>query len=115
MWWVMSAAMIGLFLSACLQTLIMVGISCACAVILGVPLGVILWVTDKEHLLPHPTLHRILGIMTNGLRSIPFIILMVAIIPFTRLLVGTSIGTTASIVPLALAATPFVGRIVEAA
>jgi D-methionine transport system permease protein len=111
----MSAAMTGLFLNSFLQTLMMVGVSCACAVILGVPLGIILWMTDKDHLLPHPTLHRILGIMTNGLRSIPFIILMVAIIPFTRLLVGTSIGTTASIVPLALAATPFVGRIVEAA
>lgn len=111
----MSATMIALFLDAWWQTVLMVLVSCILAVLLGIPLGIILLVTRKDHLLPHPKLNRILGLMTNGLRSIPFIILMVAIIPFTRLLVGTSIGTAAAIVPLTLAAIPFVGRIVETA
>lgn len=111
----MSTEMIGLFFSACWETLLMVLISCAVAVLLGVPLGVILLITGKHHLLPSPRLNKILGLITNGVRSIPFIILMVAIIPLTRLLVGTSIGTAAATVPLTLAAIPFVGRIVEAA
>ncbi len=111
----MSTEMIGLFLSSCWQTLLMVIFSCAGAVLFGVPLGIILLITGKHHLLPSPRLNKILGLITNGLRSIPFIILMVAIIPLTRLLVGTSIGTAAATVPLTLAAIPFVGRIVEAA
>lgn len=111
----MSAEMIGLFLNACLQTALMVLISCAGAVILGVPLGIVLLITGKNHLLPRPQLNKTLGLITNGLRSIPFIILMVAIIPITRFIIGTSIGTAAATVPLTLAAIPFVGRIVETA
>lgn len=111
----MSTVMIGLFLSACWQTVMMVAMSCVIAVILGLPLGIILLITGKNHLLPRPTLHRVLGLITNGMRSIPFIILMVAIIPLTRLLVGTSIGTAAATVPLSLAAIPFVARLVETA
>ena len=111
----MSTEMIALFLNACWETALMVIVSCAGAVLLGVPLGVILLITGKNHLLPRPQLNKTLGLITNGLRSIPFIILMVAIIPFTRFVVGTSIGTAAAIVPLTLAAIPFVGRIVETA
>jgi len=111
----MSTVMIGLFLKSCLQTLEMVIISGALAVVIGVPLGVVLLVTGKNHLLPHPQFNRVLGLITNGLRSIPFIILMVAIIPLTRLLVGTSIGTVAAIVPLTVAAIPFVARLAESA
>lgn len=111
----MSTEMIGLFLNACLQTVLMVLFACAGAVLLGLPLGIILLITGKNHLLPHPQLNKILGLITNGLRSIPFIILMVAIIPLTRLLVGTSIGTAAATVPLLVAAIPFVARIVETA
>ncbi|MBS0350553.1 MAG: ABC transporter permease [Proteobacteria bacterium] len=111
----MSTAMIGLFLNAFWQTILMVSFACAGAVLLGVPLGVILLITADNHLLPHPKLNKILGIITNGLRSIPFIILMVAIIPLTRLIVGTSIGTAAATVPLLIAATPFMARIVESA
>lgn len=111
----MSTAMIGLFLDACLETALMVLFSCAGAVLLGLPLGVILLITRQNHLLPNPKLNKILAAITNGLRSIPFIILMVAIIPLTRLLVGTSIGTAAATVPLTIAAIPFVARLVETA
>lgn len=111
----MSTKMIALFLEALQQTTLMVFASGLFALLLGIPLGIILLLTRKNHLLPHPKFNRVLGVMTNGLRSIPFIILMVAIIPFTRLLVGTSIGTAAAIVPLTIAAIPFVGRIVETA
>jgi D-methionine transport system permease protein len=111
----MSTAMIGLFIKACGQTLLMVFISCAVAVALGLPLGVILLMTRRGHLTPHSTLNKLLSLIANGVRSIPFIILMVAVIPLTRLLVGTSIGAAAAIVPLTIAAIPFVGRIVETA
>lgn len=95
------------------QTLQMVIISAAIAAILGIPLGVIVLTTAKGHILENIPLHRALGTLVNATRSVPFIILMVAIIPLTRLLVGTSIGTTAAMVPLTLAAIPFVGRLVE--
>lgn len=111
----MSPVMIWLFIEACWQTILMVALSCAMAVLLGVPLGIILLVTRKKHIIPHPAVNRFLSIVANGVRSIPFIILMVAIIPFTRWVVGTSIGTIAAIVPLTLAAIPFVARIVEGA
>lgn len=95
------------------ETLYMVLISGLLACILGTPLGVLLTVTSKGHLVPYPILNRILGAIVNAMRSIPFIILMVAIIPLTRLIAGTSIGTTAAMVPLTLAAAPFVARVVE--
>ncbi len=107
----MSTEMIGLFLESCLQTALMVIFSCTGAVIVGAPLGVVLLITRNHHLLPHARIHKILGLITNGVRSIPFIILMVAIIPFTRFIVGTSIGTAAATVPLMIAAIPFVGPI----
>lgn len=96
-----------------LETLYMVGISLFMAVVFGIPLGVLTAVTRKGHILPNRTVNKLLNSIINIGRSIPFIILMVAIIPLTRLIVGTSIGTTAAIVPLAVAAIPFVGRIVD--
>lgn len=95
------------------QTIYMVLISGLIACLFGIPLGVTLLITKENSLAPNKFVNRILGILVNGIRSIPFIILMVAVIPFTRLLVGTSIGTTAAIVPLSLAAIPFVGRMIE--
>ena len=83
------------------------------AMIIGIPLGVVLVVTSKGHILENAALNKILGAIVNATRSIPFIILMVAIIPFTRMVVGTSIGTTAACVPLTLAAIPFLARLVE--
>lgn len=100
---------------AFVETLIMVGASTAIAAVLGLPLGIILACTAPGHILEQPLVNRILGAVINVGRSIPFIILMVAVIPFTRFVVGTSIGTTAAIVPLSLAAIPFVARLVESA
>ncbi len=96
-----------------LETLYMVGISLSIAVLFGVPLGVLTAITRDGHILPNKFINKILNSIINIGRSIPFIILMVAIIPLTRMLAGTSIGTTAAIVPLAVAAIPFVGRIVD--
>lgn len=111
----MSATMINLLINATWETLVMVVVSCAIAVIFGLPLGVILLVTRKQHILPEVHINRILALLVNAIRSIPFIILMVAITPFTQLVVGTSIGTIAAMVPLTVAAIPFFARLVESA
>ncbi len=97
------------------ETLYMVAISVGIAHIIGLPLGVLLTTTDKGHILQNLPLNKVIGAVVNVGRSIPFIILMVAIIPFTRMVAGTSIGTTAAIVPLTVAAIPFVARLVESA
>nr|WP_206020297.1 methionine ABC transporter permease [Rhodovarius crocodyli] len=102
-----------LFLEAFWETLIMVGASTAISVALGLPIALLLFVTAPRGLSPNGWVNRPIGLLVNALRSTPFIILMVAIIPFTRLVVGTSIGTTAAIVPLALAATAFLARLFE--
>jgi len=111
----MSAELLGLLAASLLETLWMVGFSAAIATLLGLPLGILLVLTERGGLLPRSLLNRSLGAVANGVRSTPFIILMVAIIPFTRWLVGTSIGTGAAVVPLAIAAIPFVARLVEGA
>jgi len=95
------------------ETLAMVGVSALISGVVGVPLGVLLLITDRGHIAERPTFNRIAGAIVNALRSTPFIILMVAIIPLTRLIVGTSIGTAAATVPLTLAAIPFVARLAE--
>ncbi len=100
---------------ALVETMYMVGVAVTLSVLFGVPLGVLLVVTGPRHILERPLLNRVLGAVINVGRSVPFIILMVAIIPFTRLMVGTSIGTTAAMVPLTVAAIPFVARLVESA
>ncbi|TCI00598.1 ABC transporter permease [Roseococcus sp. SYP-B2431] len=102
-----------LLLEAFWETLIMVGAAAAIAVALGLPIALLLRVTDRDGLSPNPWVNRPLGLVVNAARSTPFIILMVAIIPFTRLVAGTSIGTGAAIVPLALAATAFLARLFE--
>lgn len=98
---------------ALLETIYMVLVSGAIACLIGTPLGVLLTVTSKGHLLPCVAFNRVFGAVINAMRSVPFIILMVAIIPLTRKIAGTSIGTTAALVPLTLAAAPFVARVVE--
>lgn len=97
------------------NTIYMVLASTLIAILFGCPLGVILTLTDKGHLKENFWVHKILGIVTNVGRSFPFAILMVAMIPITRLIVGTSLGTSAAIIPLSVAAIPFVARIVECA
>jgi len=108
-----SPAMVDLLYRATIETLVMVGVSTAIAGVLGLALGVLLVVTGRGQILPLPALNAILSPIVDLGRSIPFIILLVAIIPFTRLLVGTSIGMNAAIVPLVVAAIPFVARLVE--
>lgn len=109
----MWSEILSLLWDSLLETLWMVGVSGVIAIVFGVPLGVLLIVTEKGGLVAHPALNRILAFIVNAFRSTPFIILMVAIIPFTRWVVGTSIGTTAAIVPLAIAAIPFLARMAE--
>lgn len=96
-----------------LNTLYMVLTSTFFALLLGFPLGILLFLTDKGGCRPNSLLYKSIETLVNIGRSFPFAILMIAVIPFTRWLVGTSLGTTASIVPLSLAAAPFVARIVE--
>ncbi|RAS82112.1 methionine ABC transporter permease [Priestia endophytica] len=102
-----------LILQSLWETLYMVSISLVCGSLIGIPLGVLLVVTRKAHILENQFIFSILNPIVNILRSIPFIILLIAIIPFTRLLVGTSIGTTAAIVPLVLHIGPYMSRLVE--
>ncbi|HFC9431857.1 methionine ABC transporter permease [Vibrio cholerae] len=104
-----------LLLTATWQTLYMVAIAGAVGFALGIPLGVILHTTKKEGLLENLPLNRALGAVVNIGRSVPFLVLMVAIIPVTKLIVGTFIGTTAAIVPLTIGAIPFVARLIESA
>jgi D-methionine transport system permease protein len=95
------------------ETIYMVAISTALAYVMGLPLGVILVITDKGHILENAMVNQILGFIVNVFRSIPFIIFLILVIPLTKLLVGGFIGTVASMVPLTLAAVPFVARLVE--
>jgi D-methionine transport system permease protein len=110
----MSHAMLELLFDSTLETLVMVASSSAIAALLGAPLGVVLLVSARGGLLESAPLHRTLGALVNAARSTPFIILLVAVLPLTRLLVGSSIGTAAAVVPLTLAAVPFVARLTEA-
>ena len=109
----MSSNLIMMIWDSFLETLIMVLISGGIGSSIGVPLGILLFVTDKKSFIPMPTFNTILSTIINAVRSVPFIILLVAIIPFTRLIVGSSIGTAAAVVPLTLSIAPFISRIVE--
>lgn len=109
----MSQTILFLLLEASLETLYMVTIASLIAVIVGLPLGVTLYITRKGHIFEKTALHQSLALLINMMRSIPFIILMIAVIPLTRFIVGTSIGTSAAIVPLSLAAMPFIARVVD--
>jgi D-methionine transport system permease protein len=111
----MSLTISSLLLDASLQTLYMVTVASIIATLVGLPTGVLLYITRKGHIFEKPWLYQSLAIIVNMTRSIPFIILMIAVIPITRLLVGTSIGTNAAIVPLSLSAMPFIARVVESA
>ena len=95
------------------QTLLMTVVSTVFGYLIGLPMGVALAVTDKEGLAPNKVVYQILDFIANIVRSIPFIILLILVIPLTRLIVGKSYGTEATIVPLVLAAGPFIARMVE--
>ena len=109
----MSAETLPLLAKALGETLYMVIISMVISSAIGIPLGVLLHVTAEGEILDAPLLNRVVGAVVNAVRSVPFIILMVAIIPLTRLIVGSAIGTTAAMVPLVIASIPFIGRQVE--
>ncbi|MHC1691887.1 MAG: methionine ABC transporter permease [Sphaerochaetaceae bacterium] len=112
------ANLIQLVTSATFETIVMVLASTVFSLILGLPLGILLCVTGPEEqggIVPKPALNSVLGRIVNILRSFPFIILMILLFPLSRIIVGTSIGTTATIVPLSIAAAPFVARIIESA
>ena len=96
-----------------LQTLYMTVLSTVLAYVIGLPLGVLLVTSAKDGIAPRPVLYKVLDVIVNIMRSIPFLILLIAIMPLTRLIVGTTIGPNATIVPLVIAAFPFVARMVE--
>ena len=105
-----------LIFTSTLETLVMVGLSTVFSLLLGLPLGIVLFITgpySQGGLVEKPVLNKVLGKIINILRSFPFIILMIVLIPFTRVLVGKSYGTMATVVPLSIAAAPFVARIIE--
>jgi ABC-type methionine transport system permease subunit len=110
-----SSALVAMLGRATGETLLMVAVSTALAGAAGLALGVLVVATERGGILPAPQFHRLLGAVINVGRSVPFIILMVAIIPFTRLVAGSSIGTRAAIVPLVVGAIPYVARLAEAA
>lgn len=106
-------AILKMFGQGFLESLYMTLVSSALAYLLGLPLGIILVVTDKDGIKPAPGLNRVLGVIINLLRSVPFLILAVTLIPVTRFITGTSLGPTATIVPLVIGAAPFIARMVE--
>ena len=110
-----SEMMLELFATSLWETIVMVGISGVVGGLIGIPLGVFLRLTDRGGVLENSPLNKTVGWLVNAVRSTPFIILLVAIIPFTRLITGSSIGTAAAVVPLTLAAAPFIARLVETA
>ena len=101
--------------AASLDTMIMLAGSLVATVIVGLPLGVILFLTGPKRLLAQPAAHAVLSVVVNGLRSVPFIILLILMIPLTVLLVGTSLGVAGAIPPLVVGAAPFFARLVESA
>jgi D-methionine transport system permease protein len=109
----MSDSIIGLLLNGTWETIVMTFVSGFFGFALGLPTGVLLFLTRKNQILEQPVFNRILSVLVNIFRSIPFIILIVWMIPFTRALVGTSIGVSAALVPLSIGAAPFIARLVE--
>jgi D-methionine transport system permease protein len=111
----MSPELMQLIAWSTVDTLVMVGLAALLGTLFGLPLGVFLATSRANELFPAPAVNRIVGLIVNATRSTPFIILVVAIVPLTRLITGTSIGTRAAVVPLTIAAIPFIARVIEAA
>ena len=111
----MSPELLQLIFWSTLDTLTMVALAGAFGTLAGLPLGIFLATSRANELFPAPNVNRIVGLVVNATRSTPFIILVVAIVPLTRLIAGTSIGTRAAVVPLTIAAIPFIARVIEGA
>lgn len=109
----MSDSLIDLLLKGTWETIVMTFVSGFFGFLLGLPTGILLFLTRKNQILEQPVLNRTLSVIVNVFRSIPFIILIVWMIPFTRAIVGTSIGVSAALVPLSIGAAPFIARLVE--
>ncbi|WP_276381137.1 methionine ABC transporter permease MetI [Flavobacterium sp. H4147] len=109
----MSDSLIDLLLKGTWETIVMTFVSGFFGFLLGLPTGILLFLTRKNQILEQPVLNRTLSVVVNVFRSIPFIILIVWMIPFTRAIVGTSIGVSAALVPLSIGAAPFIARLVE--
>lgn len=109
----MDSATVAMIAKGLLETLYMTVFSTSAAYLLGLPLGIILVVSAEGSILPRPVLNKILNILVNLTRSVPFLILLIAVLPITRFITGTTIGSTATVVPLIIAAAPFVARLVE--
>ncbi|MFC3084576.1 methionine ABC transporter permease [Tabrizicola soli] len=109
----MSRAMFDLLVQGLWETLVMTGVSGALSFVIGLPLALILVTTDRDGIFQNLALNRVLGLVVNALRSVPFIILLVAVIPLTRLITGSAIGIAAAIVPLTIAAAPYYARVAE--
>ena len=107
------SGMITMLLQGTLETLYMTVMATLFGYVLGLPIGIILTVTDNTGIRPRPVIYRTLDLIVNVLRSVPFLILLILVIPVTRFIVGKSYGSSATIVPLVIAAAPFIGRMVE--
>lgn len=105
--------MIHLIIPSLIESIYMVIVSTIFSLLIGFPLGVLLVITEKDNIWEKPLFNKVLSSIINVLRSLPFIILMIIVFPVARLLVGTTVGTTATIVPLSIAAAPFVARVME--
>jgi len=108
-----TASMINEMLNGIGETLYMTLFSTLLAYVLGLPIGVALYVTDKNGLKPCKSVNSVMGAIVNVVRSVPFIILLITVLPFTQWLLGTTLGATATVVPLVICAAPFIGRMVE--
>lgn len=102
-----------LLLDGTLDTLYMVSLAALFTVIIGLPLGVLLFLTRRDGVLPAPRVNQVIGSVVNIGRSLPFIVLLIALIPFTRMIIGTTLGSTAAVVPITIGAFPFFARVVE--
>jgi D-methionine transport system permease protein len=106
---------LALLIPAFMETLYMVFFATIFSVVMGLPLGLLAVITERGHIMEMPKVNKVLDMLINIFRSFPFIILMILVLPLSRVVVGTTIGSTASIVPLSISAAPFVARIVEGA
>lgn len=107
------ATTINMLVKGIWETIYMVFLSSALSYVIGIPLGIALVVTDKEGISPVPLFNKALGLIINLLRSVPFIILLIMVLPVTKFIVGKTIGSNATVVPLIIAAAPYIGRMVE--
>ena len=107
------ATTINMLVKGIWETIYMVFLSSALSYVIGIPLGIALVVTDREGISPVPLFNKVLGLIINLLRSVPFMILLIMVLPITKFIVGKTIGSNATVVPLIIAAAPYIGRMVE--